>query len=73
MTTQHYLKFSNPNLPFTEALKHGLLSKVVSEDNLEDEVNKIAAKICETSQPVVAMGKGCFYSQVAMNRDDAYR
>ncbi|XP_031550888.1 enoyl-CoA hydratase domain-containing protein 3, mitochondrial-like [Actinia tenebrosa] len=55
-----------------EALIHGLLSKVVAEDSLGDEVNKIATKICETSQPVVAIGKGCFYSQVAMNRDDAY-
>ncbi|KAK3750358.1 hypothetical protein QZH41_010281 [Actinostola sp. cb2023] len=55
-----------------EALKHGLLSKVVSEESLEDEVNKLAAKICSTSQPVIAMGKACFYFQVAKSRDEAY-
>ncbi|KAJ7361909.1 Enoyl-CoA hydratase domain-containing protein 3, mitochondrial [Desmophyllum pertusum] len=46
-----------------EALKYGLLSKVVSEDKLEGEVNAIADKITSLSQPVVALGKTCFYSQ----------
>lgn len=60
-------------ISFLDALKHGLISKVVSEDLLDDEVNKIANKICDTSQPVIAMGKACFYSQVAQSRDEAYR
>ena len=56
----------------SEALQHGLLSKVVSEDKLEQEVNAIANKIVSLSQPVVALGKTCFYSQTVKGRDQAY-
>jgi len=34
---------------------------------------KIAQKIAQTSQPVVALGKRFFYRQLQMSRDDAYR
>ena len=47
-----------PNL--TDALKSGLLSKVVPEEKLEEEVNAIATKIASLSQPVVAVGKVMF-------------
>ncbi|XP_001624377.2 enoyl-CoA hydratase domain-containing protein 3, mitochondrial [Nematostella vectensis] len=56
-----------------EALRHGLVSRVVPEDQLENEVNRISSKIAEVSRPVVAMGKACFYSQVAKTRDQAYK
>lgn len=56
----------------TEAVRHGLLSKAVPEEKLEEEVNSIAEKIASLSQPVVAMGKACFYSQVTKPRDQAY-
>ena len=55
-----------------EALRYGLLSKVVPEEKLEEEVNAIAEKIASLSQPVVAMGKAGFYSQVTKPRDQAY-
>ena len=66
-TNNHIVLF--PNL--TDALKSGLLSKVVPEEKLE-EVNAIATKIASLSQPVVAMGKSCFYSQTMRGRDQAY-
>ena len=44
---------------------HGLLSKVVSEDKLQQEVNAIANKI-------VALSKTSFYSQTVKGRDQAY-
>lgn len=56
----------------SEALKYGLLSKVVSEEKLEQEVDAIANKIVSLSQPVVALGKTCFYSQTVKGRDQAY-
>ena len=34
---------------------------------------KLAEQICTTSQPVVAMGKKCYYKQITQDRDDAYR
>ena len=67
-TNNHIVLF--PNL--TDALKSGLLSKVVPEEKLEEEVNAIATKIVSLSQPVVAMGKSCFYSQTMRGRDQAY-
>ncbi len=37
------------------------------------QVMKLAAKVCEASKPVVALGKKFFYSQVSLDRDAAYR
>ena len=49
-------------------LKFELPSKVVPEDKLEQDVNVIADKTVSLSQPVVAMGKTCFYSQTTKSR-----
>ncbi|KAL9963167.1 hypothetical protein ACROYT_G032342 [Oculina patagonica] len=64
--------FTGNPISAEEALKFGLLSKVVPEDKLEEEVNAIANKIVSMSQPVLAMGKTCFYSQTTKGRDQAY-
>lgn len=64
--------FTGNPITAEEALKHGLLSKAVPEEKLEEEVNLIAEKIVSLSQPVVAMGKSCFYSHVTNTRDQAY-
>jgi enoyl-CoA hydratase/carnithine racemase len=55
------------------ALLHGLISKVVPDEQVEEETLKIAEKICETSREVVAMGKAAFYAQMAMDKKSAYR
>ncbi|XP_071804707.1 enoyl-CoA hydratase domain-containing protein 3, mitochondrial-like isoform X1 [Asterias amurensis] len=54
------------------ALKHGLVSKVVPEELLEEETNKLTAKICQSSRSVIALGKACFNSQMNKPREDAY-
>ncbi|XP_005993891.1 enoyl-CoA hydratase domain-containing protein 3, mitochondrial [Latimeria chalumnae] len=64
--------FTGQPLSAHDALLHGLLSKVVPEDQLDEEVMKIARKICETSRPVVALGKATFYRQMAEGRNSAY-
>lgn len=55
-----------------EALLHGLVSKVVREECLEEETLAIARRICESSRPVVALGKAAFQRQMAQGRDAAY-
>lgn len=55
-----------------DALLHGLVSKVVSEERLEDETLAIARRVCESSRPVVALGKAVFHRQMAEGRDAAY-
>ncbi|XP_067391071.1 enoyl-CoA hydratase domain-containing protein 3, mitochondrial [Emydura macquarii macquarii] len=65
--------FTGEPISAQDALLHGLLSRVVPEDKLEEETMKIAHKICETSRSVVALGKATFYRQMALGLDDAYR
>lgn len=43
-----------------DALLHGLISKVVPEQRLEEETLAIAQRVCRTSRPVVALGKATF-------------
>lgn len=54
------------------ALLHGLISKVVPEDRLEEETLLIAQRICQASRPVVALGKATFQRQMSQGRDAAY-
>ncbi|CAM5085878.1 unnamed protein product [Eretmochelys imbricata] len=65
--------FTGEPISAHNALLHGLLSRVVPEDKLEEETMKIARKICEASRSVVALGKATFYRQMALDLDAAYR
>ncbi|XP_028305936.1 enoyl-CoA hydratase domain-containing protein 3, mitochondrial [Gouania willdenowi] len=55
-----------------DALLHGLVSKVVPEQRLEEETLAIAQRVCQSSRPVVALGKATFHRQMAQGRDAAY-
>ncbi|XP_072003471.1 enoyl-CoA hydratase domain-containing protein 3, mitochondrial isoform X2 [Engystomops pustulosus] len=65
--------FTGEPISAHEALMHGLVSKVVHEENLEEETMKIAQKICQTSRTVVALGKATFYKQISQSLEEAYR
>ncbi|XP_034382133.1 enoyl-CoA hydratase domain-containing protein 3, mitochondrial [Cyclopterus lumpus] len=54
------------------ALLHGLISRVVPEERLEEETLAIARRVCRASRPVVALGKATFQRQMAQGRDAAY-
>ncbi|XP_030635180.1 enoyl-CoA hydratase domain-containing protein 3, mitochondrial [Chanos chanos] len=64
--------FTGQPISAQDALLHGLVSKVVSEDRLEEETLAIAQRVCESSRPVVALGKATFHRQMAQGRDAAY-
>ncbi|MCI4382110.1 hypothetical protein PGIGA_G00259870 [Pangasianodon gigas] len=64
--------FTGRPISAQEALVHGLVSKVVPEECLEEETLAIARRICESSRPVVALGKAAFQKQMAQGRDAAY-
>jgi len=49
--------FTGEAISAQEAYAHGLVSRVVGENDLERETNKIAEQICAHSQSVVAIGK----------------
>ncbi|NP_001106357.1 enoyl-CoA hydratase domain-containing protein 3, mitochondrial precursor [Xenopus laevis] len=65
--------FTGEPISAHDALLHGLVSKVVPEENLKSETNRIALKICQTSHSVVALGKSTFYRQMAKSLTDAYK
>nr|XP_020855341.1 enoyl-CoA hydratase domain-containing protein 3, mitochondrial isoform X1 [Phascolarctos cinereus] len=64
--------FTGEPITAQEALRHGLLSRVVPEEKLEEETMKIAQKICSSSRSVVAMGKATFYRQLTQDLKGAY-
>ena len=56
-----------------EAFRYGLVNKVVEEDKLEEETNKIIEKIRGYSADVISLGKQSFYKQLEMDKvEDAY-
>lgn len=52
--------FTGTPISAHDALLHGLVSKVVPEEQLEEETLAIAQRICKASRPVVALGKATF-------------
>lgn len=53
--------FTGTPISAHDALLHGLISKVVPEDRLEEETLTIAQRVCHASRPVVALGKATFH------------
>ncbi|XP_041832913.1 enoyl-CoA hydratase domain-containing protein 3, mitochondrial [Melanotaenia boesemani] len=64
--------FTGAPISAHDALLHGLISKVVPEERLEEETLAIAQRVCQASRPVVALGKATFQRQMAQSRDAAY-
>ncbi|XP_063243416.1 enoyl-CoA hydratase domain-containing protein 3, mitochondrial isoform X1 [Bacillus rossius redtenbacheri] len=68
-----HMLFTGMPLTADEALRAGLVSKAVAQENLDEEVSKIVQAICEKSRAVVAMGKKFFYQQMEEDIRTAYR
>lgn len=64
--------FTGEPITAQEALLHGLLSRVVPEEQLEEETMRIATKIASLSRPVVSLGKAAFYKQLPQDLRTAY-
>ncbi|XP_020307893.1 enoyl-CoA hydratase domain-containing protein 3, mitochondrial [Oncorhynchus kisutch] len=64
--------FTGSPISAQDALRHGLVSKVVPEERLEEETLAIARRVCQASRPVVALGKATFHRQMAQGWDAAY-
>lgn len=61
-------------MPITakEAAIHGLVSRLVDDQDLEDETTKIARAICEKSLSAQTLGKRCWRRQLGMSVEAAY-
>ncbi|XP_008313470.1 enoyl-CoA hydratase domain-containing protein 3, mitochondrial [Cynoglossus semilaevis] len=64
--------FTGTPISAHDALLHGLVSKVVPEEELEEKTLAMARRICQTSRPVIALGKSTFQRQMSQSRDAAY-
>lgn len=65
--------FTGDPIDAESALKHGLLSRVVTDaDVLDEQVDRIADRIASVSREVTQVGKACLYRQLEMDRNEAY-
>jgi len=55
-----------------EALQYGLVSRVVPDDELEQQTMELAQHIAKASSHTLSMGKRGFYAQVGLDNPDAY-
>lgn len=55
-----------------DALRQGLVNRVVPVEDLDTAVQQLAGAIVEKSPVAVAMGKKMFYEQLEMGIEDAY-
>lgn len=60
-------------IPAEEALRIGLVNRVVPLDELDAAVAELAGKIASKSPDAVSRGKQSFYNQYEMARGAAYR
>uniref|UniRef100_A0A915C5X5 Enoyl-CoA hydratase domain-containing protein 3, mitochondrial n=1 Tax=Parascaris univalens TaxID=6257 RepID=A0A915C5X5_PARUN len=56
-----------------QAMRAGLVSRLVDDDKVHEETIKVAEKIASMSRAVIALGKNFFYTQVQLPVVDAYR
>ncbi|MBF8304933.1 MAG: hypothetical protein HW398_121 [Acidobacteria bacterium] len=65
--------FTGETLTAEDALRLGLVSRVVPEEKLMDEVKTILAKIVDQSAPVLAMAKRVLYDTIGLPLDGALK
>jgi enoyl-CoA hydratase/carnithine racemase len=54
------------------AAEWGLVNRVVSPDRLRAETLRLAGRIAEASEMVVALGKRAYYTQIDLDQSKAY-
>ena len=67
-----YMLFTGLPIKADEALQAGLVSRVVTSENLDQEVDLICNAIKSKSRSVITLGKKFFYEQLNLQLDEAY-
>lgn len=70
--TAMYMLFTGFSITAREAYEAGLVSRVVPNDKLDEEVNRITAAINAKSRSVVHIGKTFLYEQMDLDISTAY-
>uniref|UniRef100_A0A8C4R4S0 Enoyl-CoA hydratase domain-containing protein 3, mitochondrial n=1 Tax=Eptatretus burgeri TaxID=7764 RepID=A0A8C4R4S0_EPTBU len=64
--------FTGEPISADDALRHGLVSRVVPLEQLNSAVEKVARQVCEASREVVTLGKATFFQQQSLEIAEAY-
>ncbi|XP_052860506.1 enoyl-CoA hydratase domain-containing protein 3, mitochondrial [Anopheles cruzii] len=67
-----YMLLTGLPIDATEALGAGLVSKVVPQDRLDEEIENICKAIGSKSRSVIELGKRFFYEQLSLDVKTAY-
>ncbi|GIY29853.1 enoyl-CoA hydratase domain-containing protein 3, mitochondrial [Caerostris darwini] len=67
-----YMLLTGNNLIAKDAIQAGLISRMVEEQELETETEKVIHSILSKSRSVLALGKKFFYSQLDKSIEEAY-
>ncbi|XP_077501919.1 enoyl-CoA hydratase domain-containing protein 3, mitochondrial-like [Amblyomma americanum] len=70
--TSAYMLMTGNAINAQEALASGLVSKVVPEEKLQEETDRVTSAIVAKSRSVLALGKKFYYRQIQMGIEDAY-
>ncbi|XP_076755055.1 enoyl-CoA hydratase domain-containing protein 3, mitochondrial [Xylocopa sonorina] len=70
--TAMYMLFTGFSVSGREAYEAGLVSKVVPNDQLDEEIDKITAAINAKSRSIVHVGKTFLYEQLDLDMSTAY-
>ncbi|XP_046443963.1 enoyl-CoA hydratase domain-containing protein 3, mitochondrial-like [Daphnia pulex] len=73
MKLASYMLFTGLPLSAEEALKAGLVSRVVPAENIELETQQVIESICKKSLPVMRLGKQFLHRQLKMDIMEAYK
>jgi len=73
MSLAAYMVLTGDSINATDALASGLVTKVVREDDLESEVERVYAMIKSKSRSVIKLGKEFFYRQLNLGLEEAMR
>ncbi|WP_027134217.1 enoyl-CoA hydratase [Geminicoccus roseus] len=65
--------FTGDFIDAAEALRLGLVGRVVAKEALDDAVVDLAARIAEKPFDVIALGKRAFYDEAGMGLEESYR
>ncbi|KAG8238649.1 hypothetical protein J437_LFUL018595 [Ladona fulva] len=68
-----YMLFTGEPISAQVAIQAGLVSSVVDDEKLDEEVARIVESISKKSREVVGLGKKFFYKQIEMDINSAYR
>jgi len=68
-----YMLLTGESITGEEAYTAGLVSRLVEEDLVQTEVDRICASIASKPREVISMGKKFYKKQIEMPLDEAYR